>query len=171
MQQGNPNNIREPHTDEQARWPRAWEGNHRRRLPQACQRHGQDYRMRVLNQQAISPEEVQMSVYIEGVDRAEKLSMKRIGQEWKFGGFMREREKRCPQPKRRENPADRCLSLLACVHVWPRRAISCCSMAHHRQEKVLSRSHVAGSRIKYEVVSFDDFLHSYRLKSEHPESF
>ena len=48
--------------------------------------------MRVLNQQAISADEVQMSVYIEGVDRAEKLSMKRIGQDWKFGGFMREKQ-------------------------------------------------------------------------------
>ena len=31
-----------------------------------------------------------MSVYIDGVDRTEKVSMKRVGNDWKFGGFIRE---------------------------------------------------------------------------------
>jgi len=76
-----------------------------------------------------------------------------------------------PSPKRVKTLRTRLLSLLACVHVLAGRAISCCSMAHHRQEKVLSRKpwwRVPGSNTR---VSFDDFLHSYRLKREHPESF
>jgi hypothetical protein len=31
-----------------------------------------------------------MSVYIDGVDRMEKVSMKRVNNEWKFGGYIRE---------------------------------------------------------------------------------
>jgi len=46
--------------------------------------------MKVLTQQVVSPDEVQMNVYIEGVDRAEKVSMKRVGNDWKFGGFIRD---------------------------------------------------------------------------------
>ena len=46
--------------------------------------------MRILDRQTISPEEMQINVYIDGVDRLEKVSMKKIGDDWKFGGFIRE---------------------------------------------------------------------------------
>ena len=49
--------------------------------------------MRVLDRQTISPEEVQMSVYIQGIDRMEKVSMKLVNDEWKFGGFIRDPKK------------------------------------------------------------------------------
>ena len=45
--------------------------------------------MRVLDRHEISAEEMQMNVYIEGVGRVEKVSMKRTGNDWKFGGFIR----------------------------------------------------------------------------------
>jgi len=92
MQQGNPKQYFESLTpEEQARMAKAWEGKSPEEI---AAKHQNDTAkitgMKVLNQQAISADEVQMSVYIEGADRAEKFSMKRIGQEWKFGGFMRD---------------------------------------------------------------------------------
>ena len=44
--------------------------------------------MRILDRQAVSPDEMQMNVYIEGVGRMDKVSMKRVGEEWRFGGFI-----------------------------------------------------------------------------------
>ncbi|MGV3774842.1 MAG: hypothetical protein ACO1QB_18235 [Verrucomicrobiales bacterium] len=44
--------------------------------------------IKVLEKQQLSEHEVQMSVYIEGVDRMEKVVMKRSDDGWKFGGFI-----------------------------------------------------------------------------------
>jgi hypothetical protein len=41
------------------------------------------------NARTVSPDEVLMSIYVEGVRRMEVVSMKRVGNEWKFGGFRR----------------------------------------------------------------------------------
>ena len=49
--------------------------------------------MQVLDRKTISPEETQMTVYIQGVDRMEKVSMKLVNDEWKFGGFIRDPKK------------------------------------------------------------------------------
>ena len=48
--------------------------------------------IRVLQQEAVDRDSMVMSVYIDGVDRMEKVSMKRINNEWKFGGYIREPE-------------------------------------------------------------------------------
>ena len=92
MQQGNPKQYFESLTpEEQLRMTKAWEGKSQEEI--AAKHQGDTAKitgMRVLNQQAISADEVQMSVYIEGVDRAEKVTMKRLGNDWKFGGFMRD---------------------------------------------------------------------------------
>ena len=45
--------------------------------------------MRVLDRTSISPDEVQMNVYLEGIGRVEKVSMQLIGGDWKFGGYIR----------------------------------------------------------------------------------
>jgi hypothetical protein len=45
--------------------------------------------LRILERQNVSPDEVLMSIYVEGVRRMEVVSMKRVGNEWKFGGFRR----------------------------------------------------------------------------------
>jgi len=46
---------------------------------------------RVMKQKEVSPDEVQLTVFIEGPNRMEIVSMKRAGADWKFGGFFRER--------------------------------------------------------------------------------
>jgi hypothetical protein len=42
-----------------------------------------------MERQNVSDNEVLLNVYIEGVGRMEKVAMKRVGNEWKFGGFVR----------------------------------------------------------------------------------
>lgn len=46
--------------------------------------------IRVLQQEAVGADSMVMSVYIDGVDRMEKVSMQRVNNEWKFGGYIRE---------------------------------------------------------------------------------
>ena len=92
MQQGNPKQYFDSLTaEEQTRMAKVWENK-----PEAeiAAKHQADVSritgMRILNRQEISPDEIQMNVYIDGVDRTEKVSMKRVGNDWKFGGFIRE---------------------------------------------------------------------------------
>jgi regulator of replication initiation timing len=77
--------------EEQARMAKAWEGKPQEEI---AAKHSSDTAaitgLQVLNQQAISPDEVQMNVHIGGVERDEKISVKRIGNDWKFNGFIRE---------------------------------------------------------------------------------
>jgi hypothetical protein len=47
--------------------------------------------VRVMKQKGISTDEVQLTVFIEGPNRMEIVSMKRAGADWKFGGFFRDR--------------------------------------------------------------------------------
>ena len=44
----------------------------------------------MLDRQNVSPGEVVMSVYLEGPGRMEKIRMNQVGQDWKFGGFIRD---------------------------------------------------------------------------------
>jgi hypothetical protein len=46
--------------------------------------------LKVLERQITSPTEMVMNVFIEGPGRVEKVRMSQVGQEWKFGGFIRE---------------------------------------------------------------------------------
>jgi hypothetical protein len=77
--------------DEQARMAKAWEG---KTPEEIAAKHSSDTAaitgIQVLNQQAVSADEIQMNVHIGGVERAERLSVKRIGNDWKFNGFIRE---------------------------------------------------------------------------------
>jgi small-conductance mechanosensitive channel len=54
--------------------------------------------MRVLERQNVGANEVMMNVLIEGPNRIERVRMNQIGQEWKFGGFVREQPATPPQP-------------------------------------------------------------------------
>lgn len=95
MKEGNPKTYLESLSpEEQARMSKVWENKSETEI---AAKHQSDVSaitgMRVLDRQAISPEEVQMSVYIQGVDRMEKVSMKLMNNEWKFGGFIREPKK------------------------------------------------------------------------------
>ena len=92
MQQGNPKQYFESLTpDEQLRMSKTWEG---KTSEEIAAKHVSDTSkitgMKVMDRQDISPDEVVMSVYIQGVDRMEKVSMKRSGQDWKFGGYLRQ---------------------------------------------------------------------------------
>ena len=92
MQQGNPKQYFDSLTpEEQLRMSKVWEGKSQEEI--AAKHVGDTARitgMKVLNTQEISPDQVVLSVYIGGVDRAEKVSMKRVGNDWKFGGYIRE---------------------------------------------------------------------------------
>lgn len=92
MQQGNPKQYFDSLTlEEQARMAKVWEN---RSEADIAAKHQADVAkitgMRVLNRQELSADEMQLSVYIEGVDRTEKVTMKRVGNDWRFGGFIRE---------------------------------------------------------------------------------
>ena len=92
MQQGNPKQYFESlTTDEQARMAKVWEGKSNEEI---AAKHVSDTSkitsIKVLNTQETAPGQMVMSVYIGGVDRAEKVNMQRVGNDWKFGGFIRE---------------------------------------------------------------------------------
>jgi hypothetical protein len=95
MKEGNPKTYLESLSpEEQARMSKVWENKSESEI---AAKHQSDVSsitgMRVLDRTTISPEEVQMSVYIQGLDRMEKVSMKLMNSEWKFGGFIRDPKK------------------------------------------------------------------------------
>jgi len=92
MQQGNPKQYFDSlTTDEQARMAKTWEGKSNEEI---AAKHVSDTAkitsIKVLNAQETTPGQMVLSVYIGGVDRAEKVNMQRVGNDWKFGGFIRE---------------------------------------------------------------------------------
>ena len=94
MREGNPKTYFESlSAEEQARIAQTWENKSEAEI---VAKHQNDVSkitdLRVLEQQQVSPEEITMSVYIGGVDRMEKVSMRKVGEEWKFGGFIREQK-------------------------------------------------------------------------------
>lgn len=95
MKEGNPKSYLESVSpEEQARLGKSWENKTEAEI---ITKHQSDVApitgVRVLDRKEVSPEETQMNVYIEGVGRMEKVSMKLVGNDWKFGGFIR------PPPK------------------------------------------------------------------------
>lgn len=95
MKEGNPKTYLESLSpEEQARMSKVWENKSEAEI---AAKHQQDVStitgLRILDRKTISPEELQMNVYIEGVGRLETVSMKLINNEWKFGGFIRDPKK------------------------------------------------------------------------------
>jgi myosin heavy subunit len=95
MREGKPQTYLESLApDEQARMAKQWLNKSEAEL---AAKHQQDTAaisgLRILDRNAISPDEIQMNVFIDGVNRAEKVSLKRVGNEWKFGGFIRAPQK------------------------------------------------------------------------------
>ena len=91
MKEGNPKSYLDSLSpEEQARLAKTWENKTEAEI---IAKHQSDVApitgVRVLDRHEISAEEMQMNVYIEGVGRVEKVSMKRTGNDWKFGGFIR----------------------------------------------------------------------------------
>jgi regulator of replication initiation timing len=92
MQQGNPKQYFDSLTpEEQLRMTKVWENKSQAEI---AAKHQTDTApisgMRVTETQPVSAEETVMKVFIEGVNREERVSMKRVGNEWKFNGFIRE---------------------------------------------------------------------------------
>jgi len=92
MQQGNAKQYYESLTaEEQQRMAKIWEN---KTAEEISAKHMNDTAkitgMKILTSQEVAPGQMVMSVFIEGIDRAEKVSMKLVDGEWKFGGYVRE---------------------------------------------------------------------------------
>jgi cytoskeletal protein RodZ len=92
MKEGNPKTYFESLTpDEQLRMTQVWAD---KTPEQIAAKHQGDVAkitdIRVVESHETAPDQLIMSVQIGGVDRVEKVSLKRIGDDWKFGGFIRE---------------------------------------------------------------------------------
>ena len=95
MQQGNPNQYFESLTpEEQARIAKTWEGKSQEEI---ATKHKNDTSQitgfRILRSDGGLDDEAVVSVFIEGVNREDKVRMQRVGEQWKFGGFVREARK------------------------------------------------------------------------------
>lgn len=91
MKEGNPKTYLESLApEEQARMAKVWENKTEAEI---AAKHQSDVTpisaFRILERQSVNDNEVLMNIYIEGVSRMEKVSMKRVGNDWKFGGFVR----------------------------------------------------------------------------------
>jgi hypothetical protein len=98
MKQGDPKTYLDSLApDEQQRTAQSWQNKNEGEI---AQKHQNDVssiaNLRVLDRQSVSANEVVMNVYLEGPGRVEKIRMNQIGQDWKFGGFIRDQQP--PQP-------------------------------------------------------------------------
>lgn len=92
MKQGDPKAYLESLSpEEQQRMAQTWQNKSENEI---AEKHKSDVSaiagLRVLERQNISPSEVVMNVYLEGPGRIEKIRMNQVGQEWKFGGIIRD---------------------------------------------------------------------------------
>jgi hypothetical protein len=88
MKQGDPNVYYQSLSpEEQERMNKNWEG---KTLESVAEKQKGDVEkitgIQILDKQQISEREVQMSVYIQGVDRLQKVSVKRTDDGWKYSG-------------------------------------------------------------------------------------
>jgi regulator of replication initiation timing len=91
MKEGDPKTYLESLSpQEQQRMAPAWQNKSEAEI---AEKHKADVSgiagMRILERQNVSPNEVVMNVYLEGPGRVEKVRMNQVGQDWKFGGFVR----------------------------------------------------------------------------------
>lgn len=92
MKEGNPRSYLESLSpQEQQRLAQLWQD---RTETEIAEKHKNDVAsisgLRVLEQQNVAAGEIIMDVYLEGPGRMEKIRMNQVGQEWKFGGFIRD---------------------------------------------------------------------------------
>ena len=98
MKEGNPETyLKSLAPEEQQRMAAVWENKSETEI---AEKHKGDVStisgLRVLERQNTSPTEVVMTVLIEGPGRPEKIRMSQVGNEWKFGGFIREQQQAQP---------------------------------------------------------------------------
>lgn len=94
MQQGTPETYLDSLApEEQVRMAERWQGKSEQEI---AAKHQSDVTrisgIRVTGRQDLDADNIVMNVQIEGVDRAEKVSMKRVDGQWKFAGYIREPE-------------------------------------------------------------------------------
>jgi regulator of replication initiation timing len=92
MQQGNAKQYFESLTaEEQARMAKSWENKSEAEIAAKFQNDVSKITgLRVLESQPVSADETVLRVQIDGVNREEKVSAKKVGNDWQFGGFIRE---------------------------------------------------------------------------------
>ncbi|HEX7858894.1 MAG TPA: hypothetical protein VF773_01065 [Verrucomicrobiae bacterium] len=98
MKEGNPETyLKSLAPEEQQRMAAVWENKSETEI---AEKHKGDVStisgLRVLERRNTSPTEVVMTVLIEGPGRPEKIRMSQVGNEWKFGGFIREQQQAQP---------------------------------------------------------------------------
>jgi len=94
MQQGTPETYLDSLApEEQVRMAQRWQGKTEQEI---AAKHQSDVTrisgIRVTGREDLDADNVVMNVQIEGVNRAEKVSMKRVDGQWKFAGYIREPE-------------------------------------------------------------------------------
>lgn len=76
--------------EEQERMTKTWENKPESEI---AAKHQQDVSsitgFRILEKQLVGSDEIVMDVYVQGAGRMEKVSMKRVANDWKFGGYIR----------------------------------------------------------------------------------
>ena len=92
MKEGNPRSYLDSLApSEQQRMAQVWQNKSEGEL---AEKHKNDVAsisgIRVVNRENVSPGEVVMNVLLEGPNRVERIRMNQVGQDWKFGGFIRE---------------------------------------------------------------------------------
>jgi hypothetical protein len=91
MKEGNPTIYLESlSAEEQERMAKTWLNKSEAEI---AAKHKKDVSaitaFRILEKQTISENEVQFRVEIKGANRTETVALKRAGNDWKFGGFLR----------------------------------------------------------------------------------
>ncbi len=94
MQQGTPETYLDSLApEEQVRMAQRWQGKSEEEI---AAKHQSDVTritgITVTGREDIDADNIVMNVQIDGVNRAEKVSMKRVDGQWKFGGYIREPE-------------------------------------------------------------------------------
>ncbi len=94
MQQGTPETYLDSLApEEQVRMAQRWQGMSEEEI---AAKHQSDVTritgITVTGREEVSADNIVMNVQIEGVDRAEKVSMKRVAGQWKFAGYIREQD-------------------------------------------------------------------------------
>lgn len=98
MKEGNPQNYFDSLAPaEQQRTAQNWQTMSQ---DQVMAKHRSDVAnitgLRIMQQDALAPDEIVMNVYLEGPGRIEKVRMNQVGQEWKFSGFVRPQQPMVP---------------------------------------------------------------------------
>jgi hypothetical protein len=100
MREGNPKTYLDSLApEEQQRVAQNWQNKTETEL---AEKHKSDVStisgLRVLSSDSVGPNEVVMNVLLEGANRTERVRMNQVGQDWKFGGYVRDQQPAAQAP-------------------------------------------------------------------------